>query len=186
MTWHTWFELWEQYGAYVCLAAGVLCVIVGHLMRAKYRRMIADRPCTFCDSPGDQPHRSACPGLKARMVKGAANVEKPKDGLKFKVGSWVRRAGVLTQVIELGMHAKRLYRVHTGPDGIPDPWVSEEELKWAIPHDREVWEQSKCGAHSVARYTGDRFNNDPEATKATLERVKCGCLKPVNFGRGAV
>lgn len=61
--------------------------------------------------------------------------------------------------------------------------LADEFLEAALPLDGEMWEQSICAKHPLEP-PGTQACPRTRDEKCEMERVRCGCLTPVNFGWG--
>ncbi len=136
--------------------------------------------------------------LKRSEVYEQLGLRVPEPGTQFKVGDWVRVKpgssgspdwhGVLMRVLEIS--DKSLYALEgiarnmTPTPGITRFW-KEEELEPALPRKGEWWIWDECDKHS--RHRAERVGPWKMLCNWTdgLDiYLKCGCLVPLNFGRG--
>ena len=170
---------------------------------------VPSAPCETCGAPGMkhlhlgpagcQPREPAfpecehlhiaptCPKCGQHVTTG---VEQPP---RFKPGQWVRyKSGVLLHLIGPSKHeCSGGWRwdaegaASPNSDNPAERWLlALHECEPAVPREGEVWEYAPCQTHerevAVRRSWSWSFASQP----FMLEYVACGCLVPVNFGKG--
>lgn len=126
-----------------------------------------------------EKHREQVSGVLHQPVSDALAGVAPQ---KFRIDQWVRSkaSNLLYRITVLADDGDVL---GTGHGGIA--WFSPEHIEEAFPHKGEVWQWVKptceCHSHVIATwpYRWDYFAGEP-----SRDAVRCGCLIPVNFGRG--
>ena len=96
-----------------------------------------------------------------------------------RMGLWLRH-----------IESKKLVKVANDPidcllvnDGQGSFLVDKFWYQLATPMAGERWHFMKCTYHSQLNEAFFKFESDPEQDW-TCERVICGCLQPINFGKG--
>lgn len=113
--------------------------------------------------------------------------------LKFRIGQWVRfekkdvlYAGRLARVGKVRCWEKEvIYGLQVDPQGLTEAF--ETWLEPAVPQYGEWWRNDLCNAHSITKSESFFiFYQKPDlAVRPFFQaRVRCGCLTPVNFGKG--
>jgi hypothetical protein len=112
--------------------------------------------------------------------------------MKYEQGQWVRvkrptspAVGQIGRVTEMKAGEIRVI-VHSRDNGSFLVGLSSMELEAALPKVGEWWRRLKCGIHQ-GLYGGEvLIGPDCEwwLSPSRLEDWRCGCIEPVNFGRG--
>ena len=122
---------------------------------------------------------------------------KQKSEPKFKEGQWVRNyLGELRQIYRLWEPENQLIKAVS----LLGPFTKEEDaletinakdLKLALPRKGEWWQLNVCAKHRVFGDAPEKAHNDGSQGWAHPNRAddmrlwtECGCMVPVNFGRG--
>lgn len=96
----------------------------------------------------------------------------------YKPGQWVRTEGdELVKLVEWGSFGGDGWKVTGGR------WFTTSQLRPALPRKGEWWEKKPCNTHQHVNPGEYKWKWTPPAD-AGFDEVECGCLIPVNFGRG--
>lgn len=109
---------------------------------------------------------------------------------------WRRRKDTheLVKVVPATQRAERLVVRHQNEQAfVRSPAEVEVLTEPAIPRNGEIWCNRRCSkpfaqmagiAHANFEVHGSSWDGDATSQALLAERVACGCLTPVNFGRG--
>jgi hypothetical protein len=153
-----------------------------------------------------QKMNALSPEATAAAMKGAPPAPAPapapaEGGWKYRVGQWVRfvasdacYGSCLARIVELdrlkqtGLEEIHWYRVELFPPpkdgrGLISTSTLESWINPARPEDGEVWQYICCPEHNPGTMTFRCKAPSPEWNPKNV-RLLCGCLVPVNFGKG--
>lgn len=167
----------------IALACG--CVVGVIVERVFYRSPNQlYEACPFC-GVREFEHRSECP--VAKMGKSPQPTQNYNMCPRFKLDQWVRskRDSSLYKIITLLKvePANGIGFYCQGVDGVVRCFC-ESEIKPAYPVAGEWWHSLDCRTHGRGMKRPYKYYGNPVCSSVEEETILCGCLVPVNFGRG--
>ena len=115
--------------------------------------------------------------------------DQSKPAPSFRVGQWVRRngaSGSLGKIEALEQRAAAgtcMFIEPSSPDGTRLIWW-DYDCEPAIPRAGEWWVWKTCDVHGQRANYADVPMKMSVCDPTSAQYVSCGCLAPVNFGRG--